>query len=145
MKLQPLEKWAIDFVGPIKPKGKIGARYIITAMEHLTQPVKDCMGATIAKFLFEYVLMQFGCPKILMRDRGMHFLNETISIIMEEFQVYHQKSTPYHPQDNQTMEVFNKVFENVLTKVCNAQRSDWNLCIPTVLWPYQMTCRKLTG
>jgi hypothetical protein len=38
------------------------------------------------KFIFEYVLTRFGCPKILMSDRGTHFLNETISALMEEFQ-----------------------------------------------------------
>eukprot|EP00253_Pinus_taeda_P007870 PITA_07870 len=31
MTLQPFEKWAINFVGPIKPQGKMDARYIITA------------------------------------------------------------------------------------------------------------------
>jgi len=62
MTLQPFEKWIIDFVGPIQPQGnKTGVRYIITAIEYLTrwaeaQPVKDCIGATAAKFLFEYVL-----------------------------------------------------------------------------------------
>jgi len=80
-----------------------------------------------------------------MIDCGMHFLNETISALMEEFQVYHQKSMPYHLQANGMMEAFNKVPENVLTKVCNAQRSDWDLHIPTVLWTYQMRCKNLTG
>ena len=56
-----------------------------------------------------------------MSDRGTHFLNETISLITEEFQVYHQKSTPYHPHAKETVEAFNKVLENFLTKVCNAQ------------------------
>lgn len=56
--LQPFENWAIDFVGPIKPQGKMGVRYIITATEYLTccaevYPVKDCM---TVKFLFEHVL-----------------------------------------------------------------------------------------
>eukprot|EP00253_Pinus_taeda_P004566 PITA_04566 len=74
MMLQPFEKWAIDFMGPIQPQGKTGARYIITTMEYLTrwaeaQPVKDCTGATAANFLFEHVLTRFGCPKILMSDR----------------------------------------------------------------------------
>ena len=80
-----------------------------------------------------------------MSDRGTHFLNETISMLMDEFQVYPQKRTPYHPQANGIVEAFNKVLKNVLTKVCNDQWSDWDLCIPTVLWAYRMTCKKLTG
>lgn len=101
--LQPFEKWAIDFVGLIQPpRKKTGAQYIITAMKCLTrwveaQPMMDCIGETIVNFLFEYVLTRFGCLKILMRDCGTHFLNEMISALTEEFQVYHQKSTPYHP------------------------------------------------
>eukprot|EP00253_Pinus_taeda_P007444 PITA_07444 len=122
MTLQPFEKWAIDFVGAIQPQGKTGARYIIIATEYLTgwtkaQPIKDCTVTTTTKFLFEYVLARFGCPNILMSDCGTHFLNETISALTEDFQVYHQKSTPYHSQANGTVEAFNKVIENTPTKV----------------------------
>ena len=90
MTLQPFEKWEIDFVGPIQPQGKTCARYIITAMEYLNhwveaQLVKACMSAMATKFLFEHVLMRSGCPKILMSDRGMHFLNEMVSALTEEF------------------------------------------------------------
>jgi len=150
MTLQPFEKWAIDFVGPIQPQGKTRARYIITATKYLThwaeaQLVKYCMGTMAAKFLFEHVPMRFGCPRILMSYCAMHFLNETINTLMEEFQVYHQKSTPYHPHGNGIVEASNKVLENVLTKVCNAQQSDWDLRIPAVLWAYRTTCKKLTG
>lgn len=51
--------------------------------------MKDCTATTAAKFLFEYVLMRFGCPRILMSDMGTHFLNETIGAMLEEFQLYH--------------------------------------------------------
>ena len=91
MTLQPFEKWALDFVGPIQPQGKkTGALYIITATEYLTrwveaQPIKDCISMTATKFLFEYVLTQFRCPKVLMSDRSTHFLNETMRGMLEEF------------------------------------------------------------
>jgi len=43
------------------------------------------------------------------------------------------------------MEAFNEVLDNTMTKVFNAQRSDWDLHIPTVLWAYWTTCKKFIG
>eukprot|EP00253_Pinus_taeda_P012376 PITA_12376 len=112
---------------PLNPQ-MMGVRYIITMIEYLTHwaevlPVKDCTTTMAMNFLFQHVLTRFGCPKILVRNFGTHFLNETINALIEEFQLYHQKSTPYHPQANGTVEAFKKILEIVLTKVCNAQRS----------------------
>jgi len=106
--------------------------------------MKDCTVATVAKFLLEYLLMQFGCPKILMSDRGTHFLNEMTSAMLEEVQVYHQKSMPYHRQVNGTVEASNNILENALTKVYNVQRNDWDMRILVALWDYRMTYKKLT-
>lgn len=85
------------------------------------QLVKDYMATMTPKFLFGNVLTHFGCPKILMSDCGTHFLNDTINALVEEFQVYHQKSTPYHRKANGTVEAFNKILETALNKVCNMQ------------------------
>lgn len=106
----------------------IGARYIITTANYLTRRdealVMDCSTKTIAKFIFEYILSRFGYPKILMSDEGTNFLNKTIEALTEEFQVYHQNITPYHPQVNGIVEGFNKCLENALTKVCTVNRDE---------------------
>lgn len=121
--LQPFEKWVIDFVGRIQPLGKkTGARYIIIMTDNLTrwveaQPVKDYTGAMAAKFLFEYVLTRFGYPKELMSDRGTYFLNEMISTLTKEFQVYHQNSTPYNPPANGIIEAVT-IFSFNKSKLC---------------------------
>ena len=80
-----------------------------------------------------------------MSDQGIHFINHTVRAPMEELQIQQKKSTPYHPQANETIEAFNKILEHALTKVCNANRADWDLKIPTVLWAYRTTCKILMG
>jgi transposase InsO family protein len=143
--LQVFNKWAIDFVGPINPLAKRSrARYIITVTKYLTRwaeeaPVKDCCAKATTHFLFEHMITRFGCPRILMSDQGTHFINNTIRAMIKEFEVYHQKSTPYHPQANGTVEAFNKILENALKKIYSVNRDDWDLKIPTVLWSYKTT------
>lgn len=51
----------------------------------------------------------------------------------------------YHPQDNETIDSLNKILENSVTNICNAQRNDWYVRIPTMLCAYRTTCKNLTG
>jgi transposase InsO family protein len=150
MTLQAFEKWAIDFMGPVNPLGKrTGARYIIIVTKYLSRwvearAVKDCSATTAAHFIFDDIITRFGCPKTLMNDQGTHFINNTVEALTEKFAVHHQKSTPYHPQENGTVEAFNKILETILTKICSVNRDDWDLRVPAVLWAYRTTCKKLT-
>ena len=87
--LQPFDKWVVDSVGPINLLGKrTGVWYIITATYYLTRwvkatPVVDCTAVTTTRFLFDNIVTQFGCPRILMSDHGSHFINSTISVLEE--------------------------------------------------------------
>jgi transposase InsO family protein len=106
--------------------------------------VKDCSANTTACFIFDDIITKFGCPKILMSDKGTHFINKIVEALTEEFAVHHQKSIPYHPQENVTVEAFNKILETTLMKICSVNMDDWDLSIPIVLWTYRTTHKKIT-
>jgi transposase InsO family protein len=105
---------------------------------------KDCSATTSACFIFDDIITHFGCPKILMSDQCTHFITKIVESLTEEFTVHHQKSMPYHPQENGTVEAFNKILETTLTKICSVNRDEWDLRVPVILWAYRTTCKKLT-
>ena len=96
-------KWGIDFIGPIKPPAKsTHAQYIIVAIYYLTKWVEAKAtvrndARTTTKFLYEYVFTWYGLPIDIVSDQGVHFVNEVIKFLLNEFMVIHQKSAPYHP------------------------------------------------
>ena len=107
---QEFDKWVVEFVGPISlARKRIGSRYILTMTDYLTgwaenAHVKDCTSMMATNFLFENVVTRFGCPNILISDQGMHFFNELIEDLTDEFHIQHRRKTPYHPQANGAFE-----------------------------------------
>ena len=81
--LVPFKKWEIDYVGEIHPHSSKGMAYIIVATVYLTKwaeakTLKTDMAAHAAAFVYENIISRFRVPKILVSDRGTHFLNSLI-------------------------------------------------------------------
>jgi hypothetical protein len=147
--LQAFEKWAVEFIGQINPIAKHSkAIYIITATDYLTRWAEatifqDCLIDIAARFIFENIITQFGCPRSLTSNQGGHFISSTIEKLTTDFLIQHDKSNCNHPQVNGTVEVFEKILERGLTKVCCINREDWDDRVPIVLWAYRTTRKKL--
>lgn len=65
--IDPFEKWAMDFVGPINPPSR-QKRYILVCIDYVSKWVeaKSLPFATenvVASFLFEDIFTRFGVPR----------------------------------------------------------------------------------
>ena len=80
-------------------------RYILVCIDYVTKWVetKALYSATekfIVDFLFEDIFTWFGVHREIVTDHGTQFASKIVKAIIEQYQIKHQKSTPYHPQEN---------------------------------------------
>ena len=146
--IEPFEKWALDFIGPINRSSK-QKKYILVCTDYVTKWVeaKALLSATensVVSFLYEDIFTRFGVPREIVTDQGLQFTSNMIEKLMEEYKIKHRKSTPYHPQENGQVESTNKVIERILTKTVHLHRKDWTERLLEALWAYRTTWRNTT-
>ena len=83
-------------------------------------------------------------PKILVSDRGTHFLNSLIQEMMDKFQIDHRKTTLFHPQTNGQTERVNGILVSILCKTVMDSKRDWDTNLTAALWAYRTTYKVTT-
>jgi hypothetical protein len=96
-------KWGPNFISPIKPTRRlIRNTYILVAIDCATKWVETkALRTDIAVvtnvFMYEYLLTRFGCPLTMVTYQIIHFINDTIKYLIEQFVLKHVNSTTYYP------------------------------------------------
>lgn len=113
----PFEKWGVDYVGPIHLTSRGCKNYIIVAADYFmkwpkARDVHKDNAKETARFLMEHVICQFGLPRMLLSDRGTHFLNKVIKSLTTSLYIRHEVSIPYNPQANGQVESTNDLGRN---------------------------------
>ena len=91
----------IDLVTMVKSQEY---KYILTICDFFTKwpelvPIKDKKAMTIAKELY-LIFMQYGCPNVIISDRGTEFCNAVSEEIFTYMRIEHRVSAPYHSRTN---------------------------------------------
>ena len=88
---------------------------------------------------------RYGLPIEIVSDQGVHFINEVISFLLDEYMVIHKRSAPYHPQANGQAESTNKTLCTILTKIVGQSRTDWEQKLSLALWAYRIAYKIAVG
>jgi transposase InsO family protein len=141
--IEPFEKWALDFVGPISPMSR-RKNYILVCTDYVTKWVeaKALFRATkksVVEFIYEDIFTRFGVPCEIVTDQGTQFTSNMMKELTEKYGIKHCKSSPYHLQDNGQVESINKVLEAILTKIVQLHHQYWSYRLPEALRSHQTT------
>ena len=92
--------WGIDYMGPFQRSGD--AEFILVAVDYVSKWVEalPCRAADSkhAKMFHEVIFPRFGTPRMVISDRGSHFIDKSFKQFLTEYGVKHNVATPYHPQ-----------------------------------------------
>ena len=78
-------------------------------------------------------------PREIVTNQGAQFTSTLVIALVNEYNISHRKSTPYHPQAIGQVEVANKEIEAILTKIVAIHRKDWENKISESIWAYKTT------
>ena len=95
--------WGINFIRPFPPS--CGYLYILLSIDYVSKwveaiPTRTNDRKVVLKFIKEHIFCQFGVPRAIISDGGLHFCNRSFEILLKKYGVTHKVSMAYHPQIN---------------------------------------------
>lgn len=80
------------------------------------RPLKEASMKEVEIFLYDHIMIIFGCPLEIVIDQGTHFINEVVEYLTSRFAIKHRKVTTYKPNTNGQVEWTNHVLCQILVK-----------------------------
>ena len=91
--IEPFEKWALDFMGPISPMS-CKKKYILVCTNYVTMWVKakDLLRATeksMVEFIYEEIFTRFGVPREIITDKETQFTSKLMKELTMKYGIKH--------------------------------------------------------
>ena len=146
--LWPFLTWGLDLVGLVNPPSH-GYIWILVAMEYFTKwakaiPLRKTTKRAVTNFIKKNIIVKFRVSHKIISDNGMPFVNSEVRKMLEFYQIKHHQSSPYYPQGNKQVEVKNKTFIKIISKMNQEYAGGRAMHLPNALWAYRSSPKSVT-
>jgi hypothetical protein len=137
---QPNIRIHADIFGPMLGTDKKSA-YILCITDAFTKyavvtKIDNKDAETVARAIFNNWFCKFGILAQIHTDGGKQFVNKLAAELFELLNVEHSKTSPYHPQCNLQVEVFNKTVKKYLASYVDESTLNWHKWLPALILAY---------
>jgi transposase InsO family protein len=117
----PFERWNMNFLKLSKTKD--GYLYLFLMVDSFTKwveafPMKTQEESEVAQIIFREIIARFGCPRILVSDRGRNFMSTLVLSLCEVFDIARQHTSSYRLQANGLVERANSTLIKSFRAYC---------------------------
>ncbi|KAG1001557.1 hypothetical protein G6F27_012762 [Rhizopus arrhizus] len=142
-------RWHLDFVGEL-PTTKRGNRWLLTAVDFATnwpiaRAVPDATAEAVADFIYEEIVMRFGCPAEIVTDRGANFTSKLVKQYTDRVKVTHKLTSAFHPRTNGKCERLNGVLKVMLRKYVHGAIHMWDEFVDAALFAARIRKHRSAG
>jgi hypothetical protein len=142
-------RWHLDFVGEL-PTTLDGNKWLLTAVDYTTnwpiaRAVPEATAEAVADFIYEEIVMRFGCPAEILTDRGANFMSHVVKLYMQRIKTNHKFTSAFHPRTNGKCERLNGILKAMLRKYVNGAIHIWDKFVDTALFASRIRHHRSTG
>ncbi len=144
---QPFELLCLDFLG-LESSGHFSNILVVT--DHFTGyawafPTRNQEAKTVAKLLYEKIILPFGIPARIHSDQGGSFEANVIHNLCSLLGIKKSRTTPYHPMGNGKTEKMNSTLLNMLRTLSLEKKSKWKDHVTGLAHAYNACKHDSTG
>jgi len=119
--------------------------YILAATDYFSKWTEAIvLKEVVVNFIRTHIIYRYGVPRYIITDNGKPFFNKLMTSLCEKFKFAQHKSSMYHAPTNGLAEAFNKTLYNLLKKVVEKSKRDWQERPEEELWAYRTTYKTPT-
>ncbi|XP_023218143.1 uncharacterized protein LOC111620452 [Centruroides sculpturatus] len=127
-----------------------GNRYILSIIDVFTRyseavPIKDQTARNVADAIFQHVICRYGCPEIIVSDRGANFTSSTFQDLCDVLRIKHNITTAYRPCANSVCERFNKSICSIIARISKGNNGKWDEHLAQAVFAYNNATHTSTG
>ena len=125
---EPMELLAINFLSLEKGKGCF--KHVLVVTDSFMKyswafPTRNQQASTVAKLLFEKILVDFRFPQRLHSDQRCDFESRIIKDLCKVAGIEKPRTTAYHLQGNGQTERFNRTLLGMVGNLDAQEKNDW--------------------
>jgi len=150
----PNHRVHVDLFGPLQARTDTGKtkKYVMVMTDAFTKMavlrvLPNKLAATTAKMFLEAWVYTFGVPRTVITDQGNEFKGDFDYTLRVLLQSKHITTTPYHPQSNGQVEVFNRTLAHYLRTMiedCQVDTLEWEAYIMPLQFAYNTAIHRIT-